>query len=158
MRFFIVFFSLFFSITAIAQTEVSLPSINMGVGVGPSYGLMGVKAVLGKNDSGMVIGLGSFMGEVFAYSYGYQMTIESFYLNLVMGNVIAVKINNNPIEALKGGGLFLGKMFNFGSGNFYIDVSVGHTFGVEKTSYYEREFSNDGFSFNLGLNYRLFNK
>lgn len=143
-----------FLVSSLAFSQSSLPEskVSLGIGMGPSYGIFGVKAIVGKDNSGLVLGFSPLGG----YSLGVQGTMNSFYFNYNYGTALALKINDAPVQLLKGTTVFFGKMFNLGATkNTYIDFSVGHSFGVPKTFIFDRGYNNNGFTFNLGIGFRI---
>lgn len=143
----LIFISLIFiSSTAYAQTSESESKLSLGIGVGPSYGVLGVKALIGSNHKDkLVLSLGPF-----GYSIGVQSNIYTFYANLNYGAAVLIKHNNDPIRTLNGVTLFFGKMVYFNSfRKSFLDLSIGRSFGVIWID------NIDGFTFNLGLNFTI---
>lgn len=143
---------LFFLVSSLAFSQSSLPEskVNLGVGMGSSYGIFGAKAVIGKDNSGLVFGLGPL-----GYSIGGQVAMNSYYFNFNYGTALAVKVNDDPVKLLYGSTIFFGKMVDVGvKKNMFIDLSMGYLYDLSSTMI--GEYSNDGIMFNLGIGFRIF--
>lgn len=130
-------------------------NISIGFGVGPSYGIMGAKVLIGSDNSGLSLGVGSLLGSVPCMSFGGQLGLsKETYISFNYGSAMVVQVNNEPAEALTGAWLLFGvKLAD--SKKVNLDFSLGHTFSVEKTEYFGISESNDGITFNLGLNFKI---
>lgn len=157
MKRFLVVIMLSLCMSATAQETSTLntkqrTNISLGIGVGPSYGIAGLKMFVGSHNSGVNIGVGSLLGSTPSFSLGGQFGLsKGTYLSFNYGTAIITQVNNEPAEALTGAWALFGvKLAENDVLN--LDFSVGHTFSVEKTEYFGISESNDGFTFNLGLN------
>ncbi len=60
--------------------------INFSLGIGPNYGLIGLKTVLGENHSGLLIGSGVVNGKV-SLNAGFQLAMKSLYFSACYGDI-----------------------------------------------------------------------
>lgn len=80
----LAFALLFFSKTAFAQKDYSWLAINSGIGIGPNYGMIGSKTVIGHKNIGLLIGLGLLGGQP-TYEIGTELSAGMFYANIGYG-------------------------------------------------------------------------
>lgn len=76
MKTLLIIFLAVLTLPILAQKPEDSP-INFSAGIGPNYGILGVKTVFGKNHTGFLVGLG-FLGEHLAVNTGLQLGIKSF--------------------------------------------------------------------------------
>lgn len=139
-----------------AQNELPRSHINIGVGGGMNYGVLGVKTVIGYRNSGLLIGLGAVPGGVFGYEIGGQLAIESFYFNLGYGVSGVYQINDGPVEPIKCMSFIVGGMVNLNKKkNWFLDLGLGHTFGSETVEIGPFKENNDAFTAVIGIGVRL---
>lgn len=162
MKRFITFALISLSILASVKCQSNLPesTVNLSIGSGQPYGgVFGVKTLLGKNNSGLIVGLGKFPLNVTGFTIGGQLAINAMYFNLNYGTIKSTQLNDEPAEALNAFSFLVGGMFGLGSKKqFFIDAALGHSFGAGTTTLPGMTVSNDTFCFSLGLGYRFVKK
>jgi hypothetical protein len=135
--------------------------MNIGLGIGPNYGGVGVKSVIGYNNSGLLLGAGVQLEGLFGYEIGGQISYKWIFINLGYG-LYAVSSTDwlltNPGEPqpLKGGIAMVGAMINLGEKKkVFLDIGIGYDWGgTIRTVGYPDEKRNfvDGL---IGLGIRL---
>ncbi len=90
-------------------------TVSFSIGTGASYGGLGTQTVIGKQGSGLLIGLGAFPGGGIGYNLGLQIVIDDvFYLNGGYGTYaffqpfVGEKTRENSINFSIGGLISLG--------------------------------------------------
>jgi len=159
MRFIItslLIFSFFFNV-GFSQTKLPNSYVNVGLGLGMNYGVLGTKTVIGYRNSGIMIGLGSVSGGLFGYEIGGQISKEWFYANIGYGVFGWQQINNNPKETVEAGDILIGAMLGMGQAKrVFIDIGLGHTFGAQtRKDFLGNSISLDSFNLVLGIGFRL---
>ena len=144
-----------------AQSELPNSTINIGVGAGANYGILGTKAVLGYKNSGLLVGLGFIPGTdgLIGYEIGAQVSSGAGYINVGYGVIGSEQITGGRWKTIKAGNFMLGGMISLGrSKRLFIDLGIGHTFGAQSTRILGETISNNGPVFAAGLGLRLRNK
>ena len=90
MKFKLLFVGLLFSLSCISQADkndidTKNTFLDIGVGLGPNYGIVGIKTVIGKNGTGLMIGLGKFDGYT-TFSISFQAKYKWWFANLGYGS------------------------------------------------------------------------
>jgi hypothetical protein len=105
--------------------------LNFGVGIGPNYGGVGTKTVLGYKNSGLLIGLGTFAFSGFAYEIGAQVSYRWMFANIGYG--VYSKAENlllDKYQMIKGGIFMTGAMINLGKPKkFFLEAGLGYDWG-----------------------------
>lgn len=143
-------------------------AVDLGLGVGSSYGLIGGKAIIGYKGSGLLLGFGG--KEVLnAIAIGGQYAQKHFFINAIYGPYgINESINLNKIEkgVLKGLIISLGGRINLiRSKLVFLELGVGFYSAkgaaVPNNNYYynqnqKNQYRETGVTFNAGIGFRLF--
>ena len=154
----IIFLISFLLLTSIVYSKSKIPNstLNLGAGIGQPYGGIGIKTVMGKNNSGFLIGLGQFSPGILTYTLGGQVAVKAFYFDLNYGVVSTRRINNDPVEAVTAWSFLIGGMIGLGDEKrFFIDLALGHSFGAPKTVLVNETYSNDATCVNVGIGCRF---
>ena len=143
-----------------AQSHIPNSIVNVGVGIGANYGIIGTKTVVGYKNSGLMLGLGYAIGGLPGYQIGGQLSIKWFYMNLSYGVVQTAKVNNDPTYSVKAGNIMVGGMIGLGQEKrTFIDLAIGHSFGapplVIYVPYASFEQDQNTVTFCLGIGYRF---
>lgn len=111
-----------------AQDDSKSSIYNLSLGIGPNYGMIGSKSVIGKKHTGLMVGLG-VVADKLAYQIGGQIGLGSFYINAGYGvyEHSGFKDHNDVVE---------GYVFNAGvvkdlveGEPFFINFGLGYSFG-----------------------------
>ncbi len=162
---------LIFSLTTFSQ-ENSLPKkrtpyprnfIDLGIGLGPNYGIIGGRAIFGYKGSGLLVGAGTLNG-LPTFTIGGQYSKDFFFASLVYGPIGSYEINyygDISKGILKGTVFQLGGRINLlKSKLMFLELGVGFFNGyqdpefVRKRSRYA-DVRQTGFIGNIGLNFRI---
>ena len=113
--------------------------LNACVGFGSTYGGLGVKAVGGYRNSGLVVGLGTWFGYSIGYSIGGQISAKWWYASITYGTY-ALSVNNfngvTNVSTPTGISIMTGGMINLGKPKrFFIDLGIGLSTGGTITQY-----------------------
>ena len=141
------------------QSVVPNSYVNVGVGLGPNYGTIGTKSVIGYRNSGLLLGLGMMPGGTLGFEVGAQLSIKWFYLNVGYGRFGTYQVNDGPERAIESTILMAGGMINVGPAKrTFIDIGIGRTFGAPQI--YVGPFKEDLNTFTgvIGIGRRLFVK
>ncbi len=141
----------------LGQTRLPDSYVNLGLGLGMNYGIIGTKTVIGYRNSGLMLGLGFVPGGLLGYEIGAQISYEWFYANIGYGVFGTQKINDDPTESLKAGDIMVGAMIDLGRAKtVFIDIGLGHTFGAPTmTGFLGNTIDQNAFNGVLGLGFRL---
>src|SRR5688572_15992028 len=71
-----------------AQTKLPDSFINVGIGIGGNYGLVGTKTVVGFKNSGLMVGLGRSHDGYLVYQIGGQISYKWAYATLSYGGLV----------------------------------------------------------------------
>lgn len=111
-----------------SQNDYPESYFNIGLGLGPNYGGIGTKSVIGYKNSGLLVGLGIF-GENLGYEVGGQISYKWLFANLGYG-VYGTAESLIDIKLIKGGILMTGVMITIGKAKrFFIDLGIGYDWG-----------------------------
>jgi hypothetical protein len=129
-------------------------SLNLGIGYGPSYGILGTRAILGYNDSGLILGLGYTPNGLFSKAIGFQITFKWFFFNMGVGTIAEVQNNTEEMEIIEG--LF----YNFGARinltktkRYNLEIGLGNISKPNiKETYGSKYYYYRG---SIGLNYKF---
>jgi len=124
--------------------------------MGVSHGGLGLKSVIGWKNSGLFIGVGSFvgMGEI-ALAIGGQISHGPLYVNLGYGTFAMSKLNDKIYSKTKGMFAIMGGMVPLEKRKIiFLDFGLGLSIGAkEKSAYYE--VSRNGAVYSIGLGFRI---
>ena len=151
----IVILLLFISI--LESKVILVPSF----GIGNNHGGLGCKTLLAYDDdleTGWVIGLGS-NGGMFAYSIGFQLSIDTYYISVNRGNVGTHKVSEGGVETssevIEGFFGEIGNVFYFKSSNFFIDAALGYAKSEKFKFGDDDDYSFSGLAFDIGIGYNF---
>lgn len=115
--------------------------INIGLGIGQTYGGYGIKTIIGKNNTGVLLGAGRFSSNLIGYAVGFQLAYKVLYANANYGVVNSIVDGSEEYYVLSRY-YMVGGMIDLGSKkDFIIDVGGGNS------GYY--------FCLHLGIMYRI---
>jgi hypothetical protein len=143
-----------------AQTKLPDTFINVGLGIGANYGVMGTKTVIGFKNSGLMVGLGyrDFFGDP-VYSIGAQISYKWAYTTLSYGGSFRQQSQGEELIPNETN-LMFGAMISLGkSKRSFIDLGIGQFLSAYTKN---GEWAQYGWSASLnaavGFGYRLGNK
>ncbi len=130
--------------------------IDIGIGAGPNYGIIGVKTVIGYKGSGLLIGTGMIQG-MFAYEIGVQINPKWFFFNVGYGVYGILEQNYyHDDELLSGLIIEAGFKFNMNkSKKIFLEFGVGYTSGKDIDIGYGYTMPSQGISGVIGIGYRV---
>ena len=133
--------------------------ISVGPGVGPNYGIFGVKTVTGYKNSGLLLSVGTLDGFT-TFTVGGQVAVKWWYLSVGYGSYglhIIGNGQNETRELMKGVIAMTGGMINLGKAKrFFIDTGVGFSTGYEvEGNIFIDDRVETAFSIALGVGYRI---
>ena len=144
----------------VSETETTIVKnnhyVNIGAGIGQTFGGIGEKSIIGINNSGFVLGLGLNTPHSLGYNIGLQYAFDVAYLNLNYGTVYAEEDKNDNVTKVESFSLLAGGMFGLGYKKaFYIDLGFGISSGFQQfhVSNYDKELMK--LCLHLGLMYRI---
>ncbi len=132
--------------------------ISVGLGLGPNYGLLGIKTIIGKNNSGLLISVGSPDG-LPTGQIGLQIAkTNGFFVNAGYG-AYGVIFENDNRNVLLGAIIMVGAMHDLiRTRRLFLDTGLGIAFGGSYFSFFEnKNIPVSSFTFHVGLGYRLGN-
>ncbi len=139
-----------------AQSKLPASYLNVGLGVGMNYGIIGTKTVIGYKNSGLLVGLGYLPGGFTGYEVGAQLGINWFFANFGYGTIGTYQVNNEDPQVTEAFNLMVGAMIGLGqSKRTFIDLGVGHTFGAPAIESPLGEIEQNAFTIALGVGYRF---
>ena len=148
---------LLISTSSTAQTKLPKSYVNVGVGAGMNYGILGTKTVIGFQNTGILIGMGYVPGGIMGYELGAQFSIDWFYINIGYGVIGSYQTNNDPVKPIMASNVLLGGMINVGQEKrMFVDLGIGHTIEATPTDlgpFGERD--NNGITAVVGFGFRL---
>ena len=135
-----------------SQSDYPKTVFNLGVGLGPNYGGIGTKTIIGYKNSGLLIGAGRYRGHrtinsvsgketfewITAYEIGGQISYKWWYANLGYGVYdFFQKYWSDDVDKVMKGGIFItGVMVNIGKEKIYfIDAGLGLDWGATYRDY-----------------------
>lgn len=119
-----------------SQSPIPESTFNLNIGLGQTYGGIGVKTLLDKNNSGLILGLGKFAPETLGYSIGAQVSKNAIYFNLNYGVLTMLSINNAPIVPKNGVSIMWGGMIGLGQEKrAFLDLAVGYGYAGQTYVY-----------------------
>ncbi len=139
-----------------AGTDIPRSFFNIGLGVGPNYGLIGVKTVIGYKDNGLMVGYGMFGGKI-CYEVGLQGSYKWWFINCSYGAYKLVT-NVSTKESEMAFGLIVitgGKIDLIKSKRLFLDAGAGYAGGAVLYFKNGPSIPIKGFTFSAGLNYRI---
>ncbi len=149
----------FFSIYSQKKERPPFPNsiIDIGVGAGSNYGMLGAKTVLGYKGSGILIGTGIFSGQ-FAYQVGLQASYKWFFANFCYGTYSSVTDGKTGETELANGFIAMGggKINLIRSKKLFLELGLGYGWGATY------EFLGGSIPISnavavVGIGYRIFN-
>lgn len=143
--------------TKISKPDLPNSIINLGIGVGSHYGLIGLKTVFGYKNSGLILGVGRFE-ELITTQIGAQLSFKVIYIAYSYG-AVGVAETKNDKKLIIGNTIIAGGMIDLTKNKrLFLDLGMGLTFGKSKVEvgYLILEYSTS-LSLITGLSYRIFN-
>lgn len=163
-RIVLIIIVLIFTIELNAQENPStnaVPSnfLDLGIGLGPNYGLIGAKAVIGKKGTGLLIGLGNFDGFT-TFSIGAQITYQWWFASITYGPTgsYRVEFNGQVDKGLTESIVFItGGRINLNPNKrLFLELGVGFTGSDDiPGGPFSSQESGGGVTANIGLGYRI---
>jgi hypothetical protein len=139
---------------SVGYSQIYYPKshLNLGIGIGPNYGQMGIKTIIGYKNSGLLIGVGGYPGHrtynidtgkdiidwIIAYEVGGQISYKWWYANLGYGvyDYFQGYWNDEVDKVMKGGIFITGVMVSIGKEKrFFIDAGLGVDWGATYRDY-----------------------
>jgi len=141
----------------IAPLETSY--VNLGLGLGPSYGgILGTQVLIGKNNSGIILGLGNALKGHLGLSIGVQGAFKWFFVNLGYGPSGVYRYNNDPWVLNKGIYANFGGMIRLDKQKkWFLAIGLGFTNGIEQriNSLTSGTYEYFNYRGSLGIGYRI---
>jgi hypothetical protein len=113
------------------QSKYSCPEsyFDIGLGIGPNYGIYGAKAIIGKNGTGLLLGAGSYKGKL-GWELGLQGSYKWWFANIGAG-VYGTSEYKNGIKDLLEGIIFItGAKLNIKQQKrFFVEFGIGYSTG-----------------------------
>ena len=137
---------------SVGQAQAETKSVvDIGFGVGFNYGMLGTKTVIGKNGSGLLIGLG-YPGAP-AFEIGAQLSFSSnMYINVGYGSYAVVFSSSGGFGSYNGFGGVVGYKLGLGEAKkLYLDAGLGVLIAVGKGF----SGTNGGITGGLGVMYSI---
>lgn len=121
--------------------------VNLGIGAGPNYGILGLKTVIGFKNNGLMFSAGTLERELF-YTVGVQGSYKWLYYNFGYGSY-GIARSYDDKELIKGFIVSTGGMINIGRvKRMFIDLGV--SFCTSSNGQYGQNLL-----FNIGYGFRL---
>lgn len=140
----------------LSQSIMPKSFLNIGVGVGMNYGVIGTKTIVGYKNSGLLIGIGFLPDGFIGYEIGGQISYEHAYMNFGYGTYATRKINYEAPTVLVAYNILFGGMINIGKvKRIFIDFGIGHTFGAPPLHLYREDIDQNMWTFALGCGFRI---
>lgn len=152
-------FSVFMATAQKTESNPPYPEsfLDLGVGIGSNYGVIGFKSVLGYKGNGLMIGVGSIEGNT-ASSIGIQLAYKHLFLNIASSTLGYYRTERGLLvdEGLvKGTSVIFGGRVSFDRAKrIFIELGFGFSSG-EETDRFGQKIEMRGPSFNLGFGYRI---
>jgi hypothetical protein len=142
-----------------AQTKLPDSFINVGMGIGGNYGLVGTKTVVGFKNSGLMVGVGLSRDGYPVYQIGGQISYKWAYTTLSYGGLVH-KRNQDDAPIASDANLMLGAMISLGkSKRAFIDLGIGqHLSAYTKNETWAAYGWAASLDAAVGFGYRLGNK
>lgn len=133
--------------------------LNISIGSGPAHGYLGLQTILGYNNTGLILGIGTTeYATQLAGTIGFQIAVKWFYVNAGYGTVGIQKINNDPVINLRGRYINFGTMINLNKKKtFYLELGYGLIFydPMRFNPYYMSSYIYETFNATLAVGYRI---
>lgn len=131
--------------------------IELGVGLGPNFGILGGQMLVGYKGCGVLGALGAFDG-LTTFAIGAQLSYEFLYFNVTRATVGSFTSGRGIYQEVKPvyGTVFMagGKINLLRNKTLYLQLGIGY----QVSSVYMYPFGpvdNSGASFALGIGYRM---
>lgn len=155
---------LLFNITLFSQTKEKIPFpdniLDIGIGVGSNYGLIGARGIVGVKGTGVLLGVGYFDGFT-TFSAGLQYSQDYFFTSIVYGPFGSYYIDNyGDIDKgiLEGLIISLGGRINLlKSKIMFLELGAGLFTGKGAPLPNRESVNEGGLMINAGLNFRINN-
>ena len=121
--------------------------LNVSLGAGHNYAGVGLKTVVGYNNSGLLLSAG-YRGGILAYAIGGQFSLGPWYIN---GGIVPFVTGAHNIYCSN---MMTGININRGqTKRIFLDIGAGYAWGGVIEGVDEKAH---GFSWTIGIGYRLF--
>jgi hypothetical protein len=150
-----LFVALFLSVNLSAQKEYPSSFLDVGIGAGTNFGMLGAQAVAGKNGSGFLAAIGTLFGMP-AWQLGLQLNSDWFFVSGSYGTYTIVKDEAaGKYSSIQGFIVLTGARIKFlKSKKFFFEIGLGWAGGGSFNSSAGSE-SVQGLSGTAGIGYRI---
>lgn len=143
------------------SSTYTVPSnfLDLGVGLGPNYGLIGAKAVIGIKGTGFLIGVGDFDG-FRTFSIGVQITYQEWFASVSYGPTGSYSVEFNGVvdKGITKSIVFIaGGRINLNPNKrLFLELGLGFTGSddIPNPPFGRQEYEG-GVTANIGLGYRI---
>lgn len=141
-------------------TEIKLNKsyMDIGLGIGPNYGLAGGKMVLGYNGNGLAIGVGNFDGFI-TNSIGIQIKASWFFANVSYGTYGVYKsetFGRKKSGLIEGIIVMTGGQIDILQNKIFLELGLGYAQGGETKDPFGKTIKKvETVTFGLGIGYRI---
>jgi hypothetical protein len=146
------------------QKKEGITYLNMGLGYGANYGVIGTKTVVGPNNSGLMLGLGTTTEGLLGFQLGAQISSGPFFLNVGYGVLGTHYVNElytfqKKKENYHGVSFMLGIMTKLDKAKrLFFELGIGHSFAAEASHDYDVTYSNNKLKGTVGIGYRFLSR
>ena len=153
---FILLCILIVNLISLGQTNNQSPILNLGFGYGATHGGLGLKGVLGHNNSGLLLGVGkAFTSNIMGFTIGAQVSIGDLYADICYGMVGLNGLEKGHYKPQYGISILFGGIINLGkTKQAFIDMSIGPSI-YSKLKYGYQIVKVDYLVYNIGMGYRF---
>ena len=132
--------------------------VDFGIGVGPNYGIVGGRAIIGWKGTGLLVGVGSFDGFL-TNTIGFQFSYNAVFISVASGaygSYAVVAFGQRDKGLLEGTICMTGARFNLTENKrTFLELGIGYAGGDSTPSPIGPAEKEEGIAFTLGLNVRL---
>lgn len=131
--------------------------VSLAFGAGANYGLIGMKSIIGRNNTGLLVGIGRVEGQIFG-QLGFQLASKNgAYVNIGYGPYKFVVFDNKE-QTIYGGTLMGGIMLDLiRNRRLFLDLGLGLLYGSSYKTAVGETARDNGFTFQIGIGYRIGN-
>lgn len=149
------------SLQTIDNNEYPKSFADIGMGVGPNYGILGFRTVLGYKGNGLLLGVGTHDDGYTTLTIGVQFTYKFVFMSIGMGDYASyeVEVNGQTVDK----GLLTGTIFMVGgrinlvkSKEVFLELGLGYAGGDSVSQPFGLPpIEEDGVTYCVGVNYRI---
>lgn len=127
------------SISLKSQNDTSAYKANsllqLGAGVGATFGMAGVRTVIGYKGNGMLVGMGIARGKL-AKQIGFQLSYKWFFMSMTTGDYATYIVYNTDNYKFAEGQTFItgGHVDISGTKRIFLEIGVGYSWGDSYTN------------------------